>query len=1486
MAFKGGAMPTTRTEEYVDLGFDATAMLHLGRSSLLSIPGGASTSVHDVEELIAAAKEELRRTRNAEKMATQDKAQLAKQVLPGLADRLAGLYKEAGRRPFEVTVEYRKLCVEADALVGAGNTPSLGNAFKNLLQKVTWQGGLKTANYQILKGMNGVLHPGRTTLLLGPPGSGKSVFMQALSGRLQRGPKLRVSGTIMYNGKQDTEFELRRTAAYVDQLDHHIPNMTVLETCQFAFNCLHSTDESARLLAEFGQVEERFERDLAVAEMEHAAEEGKAGTEGEMSDAPADTKFVGAMRTLVKQRAKPFVILQMLGLSDVADTIVGDSMTRGISGGQRKRVTTGEVLCGPQSLVLMDEISTGLDSATTYSVVQSFVKASHALRKTFLISLLQPAPEVVQLFDDILLLTDGHVIYHGPVDGILPFFEQQLNYVCPIRKDSGSFLQEVTTPVGQFAYATPALLERKGLAEKDRDPLTLLTNPPKALLTPVEEMEESFWRHTDSGKSMLDQLDNHPFDPESAPPGSLAKTRYGNSYLRLTQLVFLRQVLLNKRDKAFYIARALQAGILTLIIGSLYTGLSVTGDGTRQVMSISSVSVMNMAMFSSPQIALVFANKRVFYKHRDNNFFPPAAYVGSFVLTQIPQSVIECIIYSLGVYWISGLTRTAGNYFVFVVVTFSISNAMASFYRLIAFTVPSMVIANAGGGVMLLFLMISNGFSIVRTSIPVYLIWVYWMNPMAWAVRALVANELGTSRWDTPAGNGQTVGEASADAFGFYLGAQWIWASVGYSWFWLCLCSGLGVLALNVTNPPSPRPTVAEEEQKVEVQRGIFATLLKPAARGAVLASKTIKRVGSKAFAPAAAASEGAHAKAVVPFVPITLVCRDIRYYVNDPSKGTAPGVVQDNSDKEIAGKLELLKGLDLSAEPGSLTALMGGSGAGKTTLMDCILGRKTTGLIRGEILVNGHPKEQATWSRVCGYVEQQDIHSAGTTVREALQFSARLRLTQDIGMAQIHQIVDDTLEMVDMGGLRDSIVGDPGGKGLSVEQRKRLSIAVELVANPSVVFMDEPTSGLDARAAAIVMRAVKNVSLSQRTVMVTIHQPSMEIFEAFSNLVLLQRGGRLSYFGPLGVESSALTTFLEAQPGVEPIRAGYNPATWMLEVTGGSTSTTFKSSDQDFPTIYAESELCRSNRANMERLAAEGKKAFEPLRLSSTYATSWNMQRAVLTQKFFKIYWRSPNYNFVRFLMTLMIAIILGLVYLGEGDLDPAGADVATVQNIMGLIFVVCIFLGMYNLMTIQPVMSAERTVFYRERSSSYYSPGPYAIASGVVELPYLLAQSTLMVVIVYWMVGFQAVAWKFFYFLLTYFLALTMFTYVGAALVFLTPNQLLAQLLGAFMNQLWTLFAGFLVPYPNMPAGWQWMNRISPTTWILWGLAGSQLSDRDVPMEGYNGTTTVSAFMDSSFGYTFDMIWWCTLIVFSYCLVFRGLSTVMLKYVNWQRR
>jgi ABC-type multidrug transport system ATPase subunit/ABC-type multidrug transport system permease subunit len=1408
-----------------------------------------------------------------------------------------------------ITVTYDDLTVTTDALLGSASVPSVYNTTKGLCSSLLCQGGLKTAPLTILDNITGMLKPGRLTLVMGPPGSGKSVFMQVLCGRLEASSKLQIKGSIQYNNENMDTFEPRRTAGLVGQYDYHIPNMTVLETVQFAFDCQVGNSKRAEAIAEVNKVIEALTKKTketkGVKDAEAGGTEEESGAQGRHAAADEDVELLNFFKSIVANDIKPMITLKIMGLTHVADTVVGDNMTRGVSGGERKRVTTAEIQVGPQSFMLMDEISTGLDSATTYSVMQTFKSIAHYQNKTIAVSLLQPPPEVLYLFDDILLFTAGKVIYHGPTEEALSFFGSQ-GFNCPPRKDVGSFLQEVSTPLGQLAYGTPELLAKHGYSAAGA-----VKGPPKELMVTVEEMSDSFWNDSKWGKAMKKEMEEFKQkETSSFPKNALARTKYARPLSQLTALVLKRAWGLNVRNKSFLIARVLQALIIGLIIASLYARVDPTSADARNALSLSTLSITFLAMMSMPQVAMVFETKRVFFKQRDNNFYPAWSYSSGMTITQIPQSFMESVLFAVVVYWIAGLTSSASNFFIYWFVCFSSSNCFAALFRCFAYGAPSMVVANSTGSFVLLILMITNGFSIVYTSIPDYVVWIYWMNPLSWSLRSLAINELTSPRWNE---DGSDIGYDTLEAYGFFTETYWIWAGVGFLWGVLILCTLFGAFELMVLNPPSPRPSISEEDQKLVVENDLAQQLKRLSVMGgdsfsvgrspeslsvaqnaeyprsaAIVEIESIVK-NTDTIASAAAADTGAGTGVSVSFTPITLVVKNMCYYVDDPSQGVAPGVVKGSGDKVIEGKLQLLHSISCFAAPKQLVALMGGSGAGKTTLMDCIAGRKTQGLIRGDILVNGHPKEQKSWARVIGYVEQQDIHSAQATVYEALTFSARLRLDYDtFSDEEVKAIVEDTLSVVELGKLRDSIVGDPGGSGLSIEQRKRLSLGVELAASPSTIFMDEPTSGLDARAAAIVMRAIRNVGDSGRTVMVTIHQPSMEIFESFDQLILLQRGGRLTYFGSLGVESRDLINYLTSYPGVELCKEGYNPATYMLEVTGGSMSTTYKASDNDFPALYLASELRKTNEAIAEQLEKEGLAAGPPLALAGEYATPTSVQLRVIIKKFWILYWRSPHYNFTRLAMTIAIALLYGLIYFGEGDIPKspdATTTIASVQNVLGLLFSMAIFLGMFNLISIQPFVSAEQQVFYRERACKMYSPVPYAASIGFVEIPYLIAQAVLMVCISYFMVAFEATFVKFIYFLLMFWLTISMYTMLGQFLIYATPNQLMAQLLSAGVNQLWTFFNGFLVPYSQIPVYWQWMNRISPTTWVIYGLGCSQMCDSEAVMTDA-GNQTVKEFLDTTFGYQESMVWWCVLIVAAFFLFFRFSSVLMLKFVNFQKR
>lgn len=213
------------------------------------------------------------------------------------------------------------------------------------------------------------------------------------------------------------------------------------------------------------------------------------------------------------------------------------------------------------------------------------------------------------------------------------------------------------------------------------------------------------------------------------------------------------------------------------------------------------------------------------------------------------------------------------------------------------------------------------------------------------------------------------------------------------------------------------------------------------------------------------------------------------------------------------SGQLRLLDNIYGYVRPGELTALMGASGAGKTTLLDVLASRKNIGVISGDVLVDGVPKN-AAFQRGTSYAEQQDVHEPTATVREALRFSADLRQPIEVSQAEKYAYVEEVISLLEMEDMADAIIGDPES-GLAVEQRKRVTIGVELAAKPELLlFLDEPTSGLDSQSAFNIVRFLKKLAGAGQAILCTIHQPNAALFENFDRLLLLQRGGQTVYFG------------------------------------------------------------------------------------------------------------------------------------------------------------------------------------------------------------------------------------------------------------------------------------------------------------------------------------------------------------------------------------
>lgn len=1316
----------------------------------------------------------------------------------------------------QIEVRYEHLSVEADVYVGARALPTLLNSAINVVEGLVSKfvsSNKRTIN--ILNDVSGIIKPSRMTLLLGPPSSGKTTLMRALTGKPAK--NLKVSGKITYCGHEFSEFYPERTSAYVSQYDLHNGEMTVRETMDFSRRCL-GIGARYDMLSELA----RRERNAGIkpdpeidAFMKATAVEGK------------ETNVVTDL------------ILKVLGLDICADIIVGDEMKRGISGGQKKRVTTGEMLTGPAKALFMDEISTGLDSNSTFQIVKYIRQTVHVMNYTVMISLLQPPPETYNLFDDIILLSEGYIVYHGPREDILEFFES-VGFRCPERKGVADFLQEVTSRKDQQQY--------------------WCHNHEDYHYVSVPEFVQHF-KTFHVGQKLQKEL-QVPYDKSKTHPAALTTQKYGLSSWESLKAVLSREWLLMKRNSFLYIFKFFQLFVLAVLTMTVFFRTKMPSgkfSDNGKFMGALATSLITIMFIGITEMNMTIKKLQVFYKQRDYLFFPGWTFGVATIILKIPFSFLDSFMWTTVTYYVMGFAPAAGRFFSQFLAYFLTHQMAVALFRLLGAILKTMVVANTFGMFAMLLIFLFAGILLPRQDIKHWWIWAYWSSPMTYSNNAISVNEFLATRWAMPNNEANivapTIGKAILKYKG-YFGGQWgYWLSIGAMIGYTILFNILFLCALTFLSPGGSSNTVVSVSDDGDKE----------------------KSTDQEMFDVANGTNETANRRTqtgmVLPFQPLSLSFNHMNYYVDMPAAMKDQGFTES--------RLQLLSDISGAFRPGVLTALVGVSGAGKTTLMDVLAGRKTSGTIEGDIKLSGYPKKQETFARVSGYCEQTDIHSPNVTVYESLVYSAWLRLSSEVDDNTRKMFVEEVMSLVELDVLRDALVGLPGVSGLSTEQRKRLTIAVELVANPSIIFMDEPTSGLDARAAAIVMRTVRNTVNTGRTVVCTIHQPSIDIFEAFDELLLLKRGGRVIYAGQLGVQSRVLVEYFEAIPGVPKITEGYNPATWMLEVSSPLAEARL---DVDFAEIYANSALYRRNQELIKELSIPPP-GYQDLSFPTKYAQNFLNQCMANTWKQFRSYWKNPPYNAMRYLMTILYGLVFGSVFWRMGKNVKSEQEL---QNLLGATYAAVFFLGSANLLSSVPVFSIERTVFYREKAAGMFSPLSYSFAVTVVELVYSIAQGILYTIPLYSMIGYEWKADKFFYFMFFLTCSFLYFSLFGAMLVTCTPSAMLASIVVSFSLTGWNIFAGFLVPRPALPIWWRWFYWCNPVSWTIYGVTASQFGDvgRNVTATGNAGTVVVKEFLEQNLGMKHDFLGYVVLAHFGYILLFVFLFAYGTKALNFQKR
>lgn len=495
---------------------------------------------------------------------------------------------------------------------------------------------------------------------------------------------------------------------------------------------------------------------------------------------------------------------------------------------------------------------------------------------------------------------------------------------------------------------------------------------------------------------------------------------------------------------------------------------------------------------------------------------------------------------------------------------------------------------------------------------------------------------------------------------------------------------------------------------------------------------------------------------------------------------------------------LRVLDSVSGQANSMEMLALMGPSGSGKTSLLNVLAQRVSPKNVSGNVFVDGSPLSKS-FKRRMGFVFQDDLCLWNLTVHETVSFAAKLRLPQSMSDEEKDAKVAELLNLLGLSHVADGIIGKEGRRGVSGGERKRVSIGVELITSPDVLFLDEPTSGLDSTTALSIISLLHSLGQKGMIVVCSIHQPRSNIFSVFDKLLLLDKGRTVYY----GARRSVVQYFRSIGKELPPET---NPADWILDMTssaklgnGNSLADAYQehkdtpnqrgygaSLEMELPT---ESTITRAR----DRLKGSGSD-------KAVWVTSFWYQLKVLLDRQSKQS-RGEVFNTVNLSQIFMVAVIASAVWWQSDN----------VSDLAGAMFFISIQQSFNGINTSMRVFPPERGLMIRERSTGSYRVGPYFLAKSTSDIGLYTAAPILFATAVYWSVGLRADAGHFFLFLLIFMLQVVVGQSLGLFISTAIPDVFAAQTFSFVLILSLMLFAGFYVNSDNLPIGIKWIQYLS---------------------------------------------------------------------------
>ncbi|KAL6811883.1 ABC-2 type transporter domain-containing protein [Trichoderma camerunense] len=1265
---------------------------------------------------------------------------------------------EKGLADRQIGVSFRNLDV-----FGSGSAIQLQNTVGSVLTAPLRLGEFfsfgKKEPKHILHNFNGLVKSGELLVVLGRPGSGCSTLLKSICGELH-GLNIGEKSAISYNGipQKQMKKEFRGEAIYNQEVDRHFPHLTVGQTLEFA---------------------------ASVRTPSHRAH---------------NMPRAEYCRYIAK------VVMAAFGLSHTYNTKVGDDFIRGVSGGERKRVSIAEMVLAGSPFSAWDNSTRGLDSATAFKFVKALRNAADLGNLANAVAIYQASQAIYDLFDKATVLYDGRQIYFGPASKAKAYFERQ-GWYCPPRQTTGDFLTSVTNPVERQA--------RQGMEMKvprtpeDFERLWLESPEFRALQKDLDRYEEQFGgerqgeslAHFRQQKNLRQAKRMRPKSPYIISIPMQVKFNTKRAYQRIWNDIYATM------------ASTVVQIVMALIIGSIFFDTPNNTDGFYAKGSVLFVAILLNALTAISEINSLYAQRPIVEKHASYAFYHPATEAAAGIAADIPIKFITASVFNIILYFMSGLRRTPSQFFIYYLIGYVSIFVMSAIFRTMAAITRTVSQAMSLAGILVLALVIYTGFTITVPTMHPWFSWIRWINPIYYAFEILVANEFHGQ--DFPCGSSfvppynPTVGDSficpvagavagsttvSGDAFiatNYEYYYSHVWRNFGILMGFLFFFMAVYFIATELNSSTS------STAEALVFRRGHVPAHIMKGESGPTRTDDGVDEKGLHVV------NTNANINGLEPQTDL-FTWRNVVYDIKIKSE-----------DRRL---LDHVSGW---VKPGTLTALMGVSGAGKTTLLDVLAQRTTMGVITGDMLVNGRPRD-LSFQRKTGYVQQQDLHLETATVRESLRFSAMLRQPKSVPKAEKYAFVEEVIKMLNMEEFANAVVGVPG-EGLNVEQRKLLTIGVELAAKPKLLlFLDEPTSGLDSQSSWAICSFLRKLADSGQAILCTVHQPSAILFQTFDRLLFLAKGGKTVYFGNIGDNSHTLLNYFE-EHGARKCGDEENPAEYMLEIVNNGVN----DKGEDWPSVWKSSSEFEAVQTELDRLheekLAEGSHV-EDASSQSEFATPFATQLWEVTYRIFQQYWRLPSYIFAKFLLGIAAGLFIGFSFFN------ANSSLAGMQNVIFSVFMVTTIFSTI-VQQIQPLFVTQRSLYeVRERPSKAYSWKAFILANVFVEIPYQIIMGILVFACFYYpVVGIQSSIRQIL--VLLYIMQLFIFASSFAHMIIVAmPDAQTASAIVTFLVLMSTLFNGVLQVPSALPGFWLFMWRVSVFTYWVAGIVATELHGRQI--------------------------------------------------------